>query len=518
MDSAEENCGRKIAQRFLRTAVVVDDQAYILLAEELAKPGLKVPGRHTRASSQNGQDAAARGLIHSLDAGAVMDAFSALGIICGVVNPNDDAMETVRQADIVIIDWLLRDGKPDHTIKLIQELFGCEDRNSLRLLAIYTGETNLKEISVKISGILQDADLDPVMTRNDTSILYRHGQVVLYAKSGVNLANELLSRRVPERELPGKLVEDFASMTAGLLPAIGLTSLTAVREGTHKVLDQFSADLDPAYLAHRACLSNAEDAEHQIVAHVAEEFRGLMDSMVAEESPAGAKKVEEWVKRKGRELGEFTFGKEGKQLNIDETIALANQGLDASPQLKRNAFESLSDGFAGSNTYDLDERLAWIMSFRTVYNTPSPTLWLGTIVTAISDNNEQHLICMRPRCDCVRLTGLTKFLFLPLVDPRKEMDQIVVRIEDEYKRLGINGDPDGWQLIKFKPVNGSNTVSASADDDGLKFKDLGGVEYTWRGELKAEYAQRIAQNFGEKLSRVAIDESEWLRRSARKQV
>ena len=55
-------------------------------------------------------------------------------------------------------------------------------------------------------------------------------------------------------DLPERLVQDFAAMTEGLLPGIALTSLTAVREGAHRVLDQFCADLDPAFLAHRACI------------------------------------------------------------------------------------------------------------------------------------------------------------------------------------------------------------------------------------------------------------------------
>ena len=59
------------------------------------------------------------------------------------------------------------------------------------------------------------------------------------------------------------------------------------------------------------------------------------------------------------------------------------------------------------------------MSFRTVYNAPPPTLWLGSVVTMVMDTEEAHLICMRPRCDCVRLDKETTFTFLPLVAPSK---------------------------------------------------------------------------------------------------
>ena len=114
-------------------------------------------------------------------------------------------------------------------------------------------------------------------------------------------------------------------MTEGLLPSIVLTSLTAVREGAHMVLDQFCADLDPAFLAHRACLPNPDDAERQIVNHVAEELRGLMDNAVAAESPAGAELVESWIRQRSGGPGCFVFG--NKSLTLDQTITLAKKGL-----------------------------------------------------------------------------------------------------------------------------------------------------------------------------------------------
>ena len=185
---------------------------------------------------------------------------------------------------------------------------------------------------------------------------------------------------------------------------------------------------------------------------------------------------------------------------------------------KGRHFEGLSAGFSGHNDVGLDERLAWIMSSRTVYSAPLPTLWLGTVVTASQADGERHLICMRPRCDCVRLNEETAFFFLPLVDPKEEMDQIVVSVDDTFERLGIERDPGGWVLRRFKPSTGSGAVTAAKrePDGGFEFTDTSDNRYRWRGELKAEYAQRIAQTFGTTLSRVAIDESEWLRRSARK--
>ena len=275
---------------------------------------------------------------------------------------------------------------------------------------------------------LSKAELEPTLQPTQTTIAYRHGWVVLYAKSAVNLVSPFEGRSIAEPDLPGRLVGDFASLTSGLLPGIALTSLTAVRAGARRVLDTFRNDLDPAFLSHRACLTNPDDAEFQIVSHVAEEFRGLMDYAVLQDSPAGSDAVENWIRERGIKNNEFKFGSE--RLSLEETIALANNGLHESQRLKNNAFETLTSGFSQNGESGINERLAWIMSFRTVEGGPPPCMWLGSVVTKHIDDDEQHLICLRPRCDCVRLTEVTPFFFLPLVEPMKNIPQIVVRLND----------------------------------------------------------------------------------------
>lgn len=509
-----QNRSRELARRFLQTAVVVDDEAYMESEQGSGPRGEVVePSRIPRVSNQNDQDPTHRGSQHSLDAGSVIDSFSALGVICGVIRPTGSALEAMRKADIVVLDWLLRDGDPQYTLKLLEDLLAGEsDRNSLRLVSIYTGEAQLEKVCTGVVEKLTEASLKPVQDNAGTTISYQHGRVVLYAKSDVNLANAFQGRSVAESDLPEKLVEDFASMTRGLLPRIALNSLTAVREGEHKVLAQFSTRLDPAFLAHKACLPNPGDAERQIVNHIAEELRGLMDNAVAETSSKDIDAVKCWIKDK---VEIFTF--DDKNFTAEQTITLANKGLQKAG-LKDRYFKFLSAGFSGSgNAIELDKELAWIMSFRTVYSASQPLLWLGSVVTEFSNEVERHLICMRPRCDCVRLQEETTFFFLSLVESRKRKEQIIVRLNDEFELLGIELDSASWVCRQFSPSTGKDAVIAEQkESDGpFEFTDSCDKLYRWRGELKAEYAQRIAQRFAESLSRVAIDESEWLRRMAK---
>ena len=144
MDSSEEFKERslRIAQRFLQTAVVVDDEAYMALdGGDGPKGQVVAPDRKTRPSREGRQDPVGRDASHSLDAASLIGSFSALGVICGVVGPSDATVESLRQADIVILDWRLQEDDPRRALSLLRELLTEEaDRNSLRLVAIYTGE------------------------------------------------------------------------------------------------------------------------------------------------------------------------------------------------------------------------------------------------------------------------------------------------------------------------------------------------------------------------------------------
>ena len=513
-DTFAKHC-RELARRFLQTAVVVDDQAFF--GDDIPNVGdVVAPTRGTSKLVEEKPPAPASGG-HRLDTESIIDTFATLGVICGVIGPGDTAMGAISQADIVVLDWQLKIGDPDYTLELLKTiLVADQDRNALRLVAFYTGEAELATIQARIVDALSEVGLDPQVLGTG-SVEYGHGRVVLYVKPNVNVARDLQERRVAENQLPHRLVEDFSGMTTGLLPGVALVSLTAVRECAHMVLDRFCSRLDPAFLAHRTCLSNPDDAEQQIVNHVAEELRGLMDNAVADRSPAGDNAIAPWiVSRAGDPPGHFEFG--SKSLTCEQTIELAKDGLTKS-SLSNGDFKYLTKGFAGHDADGLDEELAWIMSSRTVFNAPPPTLWLGTVIARRATDNQNgergHLICLRPKCDSVRLKDSTSFAFLPLVEPRKRQEQLIVKVANEYRRLGIAFDASGWVVHAFKPSSERGAVVAQMADpsDGFFFTDVDGNRYDWQGELKAEFVQRIARVFADNLSRPAVDESEWLRRT-----
>ena len=156
-----------------------------------------------------------------------------------------------------------------------------------------------------------------------------------------------------------------------------------------------------------------------------------------------------------------------------------------------------------------------MFNFRVVSNSPPPILQLGTALQKQDQGREGELfICVRPRCDSLRLDSEERFPLLPLIDPKQGQIQLVLKIDKNvYKRLGICTNPSQWFLPKFAPDESKKCVVAQKAPNGqFFFTSIDGEKFTWIGELKADFAQRVAQHFASVLSRVAIDNSEWLRR------
>ena len=90
------------------------------------------------------------------------------------------------------------------------------------------------------------------------------------------------------------------------------------------------------------------------------------------------------------------------------------------------------------------------------------------------------------------------------------MAQDYVRLSTCYKECYA------LEIIEFSPFEDTGAVLAQKDTDGLYYF-IGGtgtpVKFQWVLDLKEAHAQRIANNFAAQLSRVGLDESEWLRRT-----
>ena len=525
MGDYNEHCA-KIAERFLLTAVIVDDEAQI---QDSPRPtsSLRKPDRHTLNRTSEETIDTDKSNVHSLDARALVDAFAKHGLICAVIAPpEDDSLAAAtfvlaaRRADMVILDWQLHQDDGKKALELLKELLKDDEVGRLRLIAIYTGEDDICAIGNTLQQEFQQQGWNFQSNELGVALSFEHCRIVIYAKHGTSLTPELKDRTISEDAIPKRLIGDFADMTKGLLPSIALTSLAAVRENAHKVLDSFSCELDPAFLAHRACLPIPDDSQQHMVNLLGSELHAIMDDASTQGSPADIEAIKEWLLSKFGQEKIFEFGS-GKKLSFDQAVSLFQDGLGESNILSLNKdFKILSSRFSvnGEEPEDLDQRLAWMFNFRTVINSPPPILQLGTALQAQDQGSSTDLfLCMRPRCDSLRLKNEETFLLLPLIKPEKDTIQLVLRIDkNEYLRRSVCTNPSQWLLEKFEPDNLKKCVVAEQDPDKqFFFNCTKGTRFRWIGELKADFAQRVAQHFASGLSPVAIDNSEWLRRRER---
>ena len=431
--SFADHC-REIARRFLLTAVVVDDELSVAgspaVHGELETPGqLPLGGPPKERVPEPEERQVDRP--HPLNLDPVTWSFARQGMVCGMISPSgkgDDEhhlAKAVARADIVILDWRLDRESGATALPLLHCILKEDQRNRLRLIAFYTGEPAAVrgQIRDEIKASLQDLDSPrrtPSRSGSDRNVIdFGACSIVVYGKpSGVkeNASDDVIS----EDQLADRLIDDFASMVQGLLPGLVVTALTAVRENVYRVLECFGARLDPAFLAHRACLDAPSESEQHIVEQLASELGGIMDDAVGKPSSGGVEVIERWL-AETFEDGKVVFAP-NKEATQAEALAMLTHGMKEKPGLlspKGKDYRILSHGFSrcADDSRKRDRELASAMSFRQVHAQGPPRLSMGTLVRQIRPEGDTVLLCAMPRCDSVRLTERSSFLFLPLSSP-----------------------------------------------------------------------------------------------------
>jgi hypothetical protein len=521
----------QVAEAYLQSAVIVDDRAG--LGDSYNPPSiLTTPGRQTaRAPTASQAETIAVERRHNLDVKPLVDSFAERGIVCGVIAPAPGVSVTAttvraaERADIVLLDWQINDDDGCTALSIISELMRKDKGERLRFIAIYTGEQTLTEIGEQIAEALRGDRVSKFLDKKrKVTIKHGHTRISIYAKSN-SLPAHLRDRSVSEVDLPARVIEEFATMTNGLVPAIALTALAALRNNASRVLDKYHAGMDAPFLAHRACLPHPNDASRHLAAAIVAEAGCVMESDVHLKNPAGIDVVMDWVQEFFGDTPEFVFA-DNKKLDSCKIKALFDEGYDKVGMLNDKITGDrgkLTDVISGghNNRSRLDLELAWLMSFRTVYDdSPPPILRLGTVVRKRRRRGAQDgsglFLCMRPRCQCVRLDGAEQFHLLPLLNPPKEKTvQLPVPTKrNQYLRYSVSMHPSQWQLKVFAPSVANGPVAASREDGAgiFCFKASNRAVYEWVGELKPEFAQRIANLLAAQLSRVAVNNTEWLRR------
>lgn len=533
---------REIVDEFLQTVVIVDDralpdpakQAQTDLSEEDQADIPGGPGITEGLQAPPGDTSVA----DELPARKVINAFASMGLVCAILHPDDSVdaklVRATARADLLVVDWVINDTYGTRALELITDVLKQDEEDGnrrLRVIAVYTGQSDLASVADALEGVLVGAYEKSALSRPDGGLSMTKGPVrmTVFAKEHV-LAPVPggSSSRVKFEELPDRLAAEFTSLTQGLVSGVALEALSALRKDTHRILDNVGPSLDAGYLGHRVAQIRPVDAELHLTDMVAAEFRSVLaDAEVGGKANLAAIRL--WLTWVTREVGL----KPGELLDFPsdvsraQVIKMLKEGLGDDDKLEeqRLALTGMGKGKmkevrkAATKMFSLDTDLSQTsdgqfsarMMLRTIYGRPRRELHLGTIVF----QKDRFLICVQPVCDSVRLDPKQDiaFPFLLLSPPEKEKIDLIVPHPKTgaWTPLALVRKPNGIEMINFRPT-ANQVVPVYKDRSGYHFKSTR-LNYRWVADLKPEFAHRVANELAQQFSRIGLDEPELLRLS-----
>jgi hypothetical protein len=160
---------------------------------------------------------------------------------------------------------------------------------------------------------------------------------------------------------------------------------------------------------------------------------------------------------------------------------------------------------------------------RTLKNTQNDkfmTLKMGTI---LRDENDMFYICMQPLCDSVRLSGESNFIFVQGRKTKSGYNYVIENNLNGIHKFKIDTKSKNIINMRFLSDDNIGMVKADRDDvgnyifypDHANFDQIekvySPIPLYWVGELKFNIAQKLSNEISSNLSRVGIDQHEWMR-------
>ena len=564
-----------VASTFVHTALLVDDQARSRPTLPNAAEPIELPPEHGIFESAGGsevledlpdEDVAEEW--HGIDSGAIVDSFADRTVACAVLSPNGGtdadrarALSLAAAADIVIFDWLINPAKGGEgstdpglgmvrtSASLIRDLASADLHTGgrLRLICVYTGNPDLDEVIDQVQQVLGEVfgAARVSVEQEARRVLAPHMQVLVVSKPRGSEA----PAGVAEADLPAQLIDAFDRFAAdGLLPRVALSAISAVRQGAHRVVARFDPSMDPAYLSHRAMVGPVvgEDFALQLIA--SELFAVLASAEV--ESAVHQTGIDERLSHyftdltTPRKLAKYATSKP-VEVSGESAHAVLSRGLETAGPLKLpdgqpkalagypsitsvayEADEAVDRAVAADKRFAMLSCLARSPDFEGPDLRP-PVLRLGTLLVchaeAESGNDVSGFwLCLQPLCDSVRLPDGVQFPLLPLTVVAGEG----VAFDFVAPQPGIADQSDPHCLAvgsarfrdirmrRFDPDSAERVVAARWQSDaGWGLDDTEGRRYRWLGELRSDLAHRTVASLSARLSRIGLDQSEYLRLS-----
>lgn len=568
-------------QRFVQTAVVIDNEAEMradpvpttepkiatrkpagVIKQDPAPPMRKaVAGEMPTAimstpssADEKGNQSAPRDAAGSLNAKLLTDAFSKKEIICGLYRPEPGenmvslATNAARHADVVIVDWLLEKNSSVKAVEVIIAILkdDISGNGRLRLLSVYTSQNGISVIAKDLfDQIATVPELTDKFSLAGATIIGAHVRICVLSKP--QSIGDADVEKVSEQHLPERLLQEFVLLSAGLLTSFALHSISAVRRSAHHVVAMFGEELDGAYLAHRSTLVDPDEAVDFAINLLVGELQNAIAVDERLDGQIGVDVLNAWVDAKSATHKFVKKGAEASPELVKEFIVGGLIKLKATKDKLTKADGTPAEGGLGGHNvgevFYADSSDAWkrqiefarLSSFkREAYGRTKlpagwlPILTLGSVLKVKGPKNEaekpnyddldaDYLVCMQPRCDSVRLTGVHGFPFQTGAAATKEFN-LVVKERDlsTGTPLLISEKPGNTQVVKFDADAVTKSVRAKKDGDDFIFTDSKSREYFWLGDIKDMKAQHDASALAASVHRVGLVELEFLRLAGEK--
>jgi response regulator receiver domain-containing protein len=526
------------------TSLADPDAAQPVATMEISPEKVEPEIEQAKTAEETSEDRA-----HELNAKQLIDSFADRGIACAVFRPSKFEFDQLDKrvhalagwADVVMLDWVLHEDTEGKKVKqLIAEIAKKSfEQNRLQLVVIYTGELRLSGIIDEIEKVLTDSGASKVLRKDDFTVESGATRITIYGKSNVDregLADELRPRMAPLDQLPAMVVTEFTNMTSGLISNVALDSLAALRSNTHRILAKFNPAMDAPFLAHRAMLDQPDDASNLLVQLVTGELTAVLEGnevgKVADAIP-DLDVIKAWISDNEAEGYDFAkrFGA-GKQANaldqlntllrkgvLDETLKAPFDSFKKDPH-KRDLTHKLAS--PSESAPDLEHQFAILTTLKSNYRSETnfPLLFPGTLLKEAPANGAEgsYLMCIQPICDCLRIKETRSFPFLRLRLATENAPAFDLILPDggAYVRVRLEYSPYTSRLIDFNPSESLQAIISQLQHGNVIFTATDGTVFEWIAELKFEQTQRIVNNYAAQLARVGLDESEWLRRWAKR--
>jgi hypothetical protein len=522
--------GESLADTQAQTAAqTAEVDGLTLVSETPAKPVLSSGRGELTATSP--VDASS----HELNAKALTDAFGDRSVLCTVYKPGpgeqmvERAAKIASHADIVVVDWYLETGSSVMAKRIVADILSKDaQRNGrLRLIVVYTAQPDMAGLAQELREYLAGASL-PFDQEN--SVLTAPGvRIVFVQKAGGGTQRPPGS--LAAQELPPRLIQEFATLSDGILPMVALQSIATIREWSHHIIATFHSDLDAAFVLHRCLLPSPDDAENFVVSLISAELASLLGSNDVGRY-AGIDVKKDWVAARQPKAEGFPVGAEF--VSVANLHARLEQGKEAKSPLpqqtnKKNS-DILAEALYGSAKKARDRCLEFARisclkreaySNRSITPPRPPMLCLGTIVRPLPNASNEYarrlgpevfLLCTQPACDSVRIKGERPYPFQRLEKAEDSFNIAVMLRDKTNSTLRMRGFPHLIEMFTFRSASAEQDfVLAQAEKDCFVFTDVDGNQFEWLADLNDFTAQWAMAQLGARVNTPGLDPFEWLR-------